>query len=171
LFPWLQGPHALDDAIVVGADEQGDGGHRRVEPRQVWCPSGLDGVVACERWPGFTSVVMVTSPRHINGQDEGEQRYDSSALPGATDAEAKRWHGVLRPHWEMENRGQWVLDVAMAEATNRTRQGDRAQHLALLRKLALNLLRRETSVKTGFSAKQKRAGWDHNYLLKILAQT
>jgi hypothetical protein len=63
------------------------------------------------------------------------------------------------------------LDVAMAEDTNRTRQGESAQNLALIRKLALNLLRRETSVKTGFAAKQKRAGWDRNYLLKILAQT
>ena len=59
----------------------------------------------------------------------------------------------------------------MAEDSNRTRKGESAQNLALMRKLALNLLRREPSVKAGFAAKQKRAGWDHNYLLKILAQT
>ena len=65
----------------------------------------------------------------------------------------------------------WVLDVAMGEDANRTRAGESAQNLALIRKLALNLLRRETSVPVGIAAKQKRAGWDHNYLLKILAQT
>jgi hypothetical protein len=65
----------------------------------------------------------------------------------------------------------WVLDVAMGEDTNRTRKGASAQNLALVRKLALHLWRRETSVKTGIAAKQKRAGWDHHYLLKILAQT
>ena len=59
----------------------------------------------------------------------------------------------------------------MAEDTNRTRKGESAQNLALIRKLALNLLRKETSVKTGCAAKQKRAGWDRNYLLTILAQT
>ena len=171
LFTWLTGPHALDEESVLGANEQVDGGHGRVETRQVWCTSSLDGVVSCERWPGLTSLVMVEGTRHIGGQAEGEQRDYISSLPGATDADATRWNGVIRPHWEIENRVHWVVDVAMAEDTNRTRKGDSAQNLALICKLALNLLRRETSVKTGFAAKQKRAGWDHNYLLKILAQT
>lgn len=171
LFTWLKGPHALDEEIVLGADEQVDGGHGRVETRQVWCTSALDGVVSCERWPGLTSLVMVEATRHIGGQDEVEQRYYISSLPGATDADARRFNGVIRTHWGIENRVHWVLDVAMAEDTNRTRKGESAQNLALIRKLALNLLRRETSVKTGFAAKQKRAGWDRNYLLKILAQT
>jgi predicted transposase YbfD/YdcC len=171
LFAWLKGPHALDEEIVLGADEQVDGGHGRVETRQVWCTSALEGVVSCERWPGLTSLVMVESTRHIDAQDEVEQRYYISSLPGATDADAKRLNEIIRTHWEIENRVHWVLDVAMAEDTNRTRKGESAQNLALVRKLALNLLRRETSVKTGVAAKQKRAGWDHNYLLKILAQT
>ena len=114
---------------------------------------------------------MVASPRPIGGQDEVAHRYSRSALPGATDADAQRLPSVMRTHWESDNRVHCVLDVAMAEDTNRTRKGESAQNLALIRKLALNLLRRETSVKTGFAAKQKRAGWDRNYLLKILAQT
>ena len=117
------------------------------------------------------SLVMVESTRYINGQDHLEQRYYISSLAGATDADATRFNGVIRTHWEIENRVHWVLDVAMAEDSNRTRKGESAQNLALMRKLALNLLRREPSVKAGFAAKQKRAGWDHNYLLKILAQT
>ena len=171
LFAWLKGPHPLDEEVVLGMDEQVDGGHGRVETRQVWCTSALEGVVSCERWPGLTSLVMVESSRHIGGQDEVEQRYYISSLPGASDGDAKRLNSVIRTHWEIENRVHWVLDVAMAEDTNRTRKGESAQNLALVRKLALNLLRRETSVKTGFAAKQKRAGWDRNYLLKILAQT
>jgi predicted transposase YbfD/YdcC len=87
------------------------------------------------------------------------------------DEDAKRLSEVIRTHWEIENRVHWVLDVAMGEDTNCTRAGESAQSLALTRKLALNLLRRETSVHVGIAAKQKRAGWDHNYLLKILAQT
>jgi predicted transposase YbfD/YdcC len=171
LFAWLKGPHPLDEEIVLGTDEQVDGGHGRVETRHVWCTTALEGVVSGERWPGLTSFVMVESPRHIGGQDEVEQRYYISSLPGATEADAKRLNSVIRTHWEIENRVHWVLDVAMAEDTNRTRKGESAQNLALIRKLALNLLRRETSVKAGFAAKQKRAGWDRNYLLKIFAQT
>ena len=59
----------------------------------------------------------------------------------------------------------------MGEDSNRTRKGESAQNLALIRKLALNLLRRETSGPAGIATKQKRAGWDHTYLVKILAQT
>ena len=171
LFAWLKGPHPLDEEVVLGTDVQVDGGHGRVETRQVWCTTALEGVVSGERWPGLTSLVMVESTRHIGGQDEVEHRYYISSLPGATDADAQRLNSVIRTHWEIENRVHWVLDVAMAEDTNRTRKGESAQNLALIRKLALNLLRKETSVKTGFAAKQKRAGWDRNYLLKILAQT
>jgi predicted transposase YbfD/YdcC len=171
LFAWLTGPHALDEEVVFGSDEQVDGGHGRVETRKVWCTQALEGLVSCKRWPGLTSLVMVESTRHISGQDHLEHRYYISSLPGATDADAKRFNGIIRTHWEIENRVHWVLDVAMAEDSNRTRKGESAQNLALIRKLALNLLRRETSVQTGVAAKQKRAGWDHNYLLKILAQT
>jgi hypothetical protein len=59
----------------------------------------------------------------------------------------------------------------MGEDDNRTRKGESAQNLALMRKLALHLLRQDQSVKVGIAAKQKRAGWDHAYLLKILSQT
>ncbi len=100
-----------------------------------------------------------------------ERRYDISSLPGATDDDAKRLHRVIRPHWEMENRVHWGLAVAMREDTNRTRAGESAQNRAFIRKLALHPWRRETTVPAGIAAKQKRAGWDHHYLLRILAQT
>ncbi len=61
--------------------------------------------------------------------------------------------------------------MAMGEDINRARKGESAQNLALIRKLALNLLRQERSVQVGIAAKQKRVGWDHDYLLKILSQT
>ena len=100
-----------------------------------------------------------------------EWRYYLSSLPGSTDAAAKRLNEVMRTHWEIENRVHWVLDVAMGEDINRTRKGASAQNLALMRKLALNLWRQAHSGTGGIAAKQKRAGWDHNYLLKILSQT
>ena len=53
LFAWLKGPHAIDEEVVFGYDEQVDGGHGRVETRKVWCTYALEGVVSCERWPGL----------------------------------------------------------------------------------------------------------------------
>jgi predicted transposase YbfD/YdcC len=171
LFEWLRGPHPFDEEVVLGYDEQVDGGHGRIETRKVWSTEALEGLGACERWPGLTTVVMVEATRQVSDQESRERRYYISSLPGTTDDAAKRLNGVIRTHWEIENRVHWVLDVAMGEDTNRTRKGESAQNLALIRKLALNLLRRETSVHAGIAAKQKRAGWDHSYLLKILAQT
>jgi predicted transposase YbfD/YdcC len=114
---------------------------------------------------------MVEATRQIGAQESLERRYDISSLPGTTNTDAKRLNGVIRTHWEIENRVHWVLDVAMGEDTNRARKGESAQNLALIRKLALNLLRRETSVPAGIATQQKRAGWDHSYLLKVLTQT
>jgi predicted transposase YbfD/YdcC len=171
LFEWLRGSPPIDEEVVLGYDAQVDGGHGRIETRKVWSTEALAGLAACERWPGLTTLVMVESTREILDQASMERRYYISSLPGATDDDAKRLNRVIRTHWEIENRVHWVLDVAMGEDANRTRSGESAQNLALIRKLALNLLRRETTVPAGIAAKQKRAGWDHNYLLRILAQT
>lgn len=157
--------------MAVGYDEQVDGGHGRIETRRVWRTAGLDGVGACERWPGLSSLVLVESIRQLGAEERVERRYYISSLPGTTNTDAKRLNRVIRTHGEIENRVHWVLDVAMGEDANRARQGESAQHLALMRKLALNLLRQEKSVPLGIAAKQKRAGWDHDYLLKILSQT
>lgn len=170
LFTWLRGVHPLDQPVAFGHDEQVDGGHGRIETRRVWSTEALEGVVSGERWPGLMSLVMVESARQLGDEASVERRYYLSSLPGATDADAQRLNRVIRTHWEIENRVHWVLDVALGEDVNRTRKGESAQNLALIRKLALNLLRQEQSVKVGMAAKQKRAGWDHDYLLKILSQ-
>lgn len=171
LCTWLRGPHPLDEAVVLGYHAQVDGGHGRIETRQVWSTEALAGLEPCERWPGLATLVMVEATRQLGDRESLERRYDISSLPGTTDNDAKRLNGVIRTHWEIENRVHGVLDVAMGEDPHRTRKGESAQNLALIRKLALNLLRRETSVQAGIATKQKRAGWDHSYLLKILAQT
>lgn len=78
---------------------------------------------------------------------------------------------MIRTHGEIENLGHWVLDVAMGADVNRTRAVESSPNLACIRTLALKRLRRETSVQVGIAAQQKRAGWDHHYRLKMLAQT
>jgi hypothetical protein len=157
--------------VAVGYDEQVDGGHGCIETHQVWSTAALEGVGACERWPGLSSLVLVESILPLGVEENVERRDYSSSLPGTTDNEARRLNRMMRAHWEIENRVHWVLDVAMGEDANRARKGEGAQNLALMRKLALKLLHQEQSVTLGIAAKQKQAGWDHDYLLKILSQT
>jgi predicted transposase YbfD/YdcC len=74
----------------------------------------------------------------------------------------------VRGHWGIENRLHWVLDIAFREDESRVRHGHADQNLAVLRRLALNLLRQEPTAKMGVKAKRLKAGRDHAYLRKIL---
>ena len=70
----------------------------------------------------------------------------------------------------MENSVHWTLDVSFGEDDSRVRKGSGAEVFAALRRMALNMLKHENTLRVGISAKRKRAGWDHDYLLKVLAQ-
>jgi predicted transposase YbfD/YdcC len=157
--------------VAVGYDEQVDGGHGRIETHRVWSTAALEGVGACEHWPGLSSLVLVESIRPLGAKESAEQRDYSSSLPGTTGNEARRLNRVVRAHWEIENRVHWVFDGAMGKDANHARKGEGAQNLALMRKLVLKLLHQGQSVPPGIAAKQKRARWDHDNLLKILSQT
>ncbi|MCP3997639.1 MAG: ISAs1 family transposase [bacterium] len=75
---------------------------------------------------------------------------------------------MVRAHWGVENNLHWVLDVAFREDESRARVGHVTQNLAMVRKIALNLLKEERSAKVGIRAKRLRAGWNESYLRKVL---
>jgi len=75
---------------------------------------------------------------------------------------------AIREHWQIENGLHWVLDIAFREDESRIRKDHAPQNMALLRHLALNLLKQDTSVKVGIAAKRKMAGWDNDYLLSVV---
>ena len=77
---------------------------------------------------------------------------------------------AARSHWSIENSLHWVLDVAFDEDHSRVRTGHANQNLAVIRHLALNLLKQERSAKVGIKAKRKKADWEFDYLLKVLFQ-
>jgi len=75
---------------------------------------------------------------------------------------------AIRHHWHIENKLHWSLDMSFNEDACRVRKGYAAENFSRLRRLALNLLKRETTEQVGIKAKRLRAGWDEHYLLKVL---
>ena len=152
-----------------GFAETVDGDHGRVETRRVWVTDQLDGWLDAGqrgRWPGLRSVAAVEARREIPLRPTSvERRYFISSLAG-TDAE--RMAATIRGHWSVENQLHWVLDVSFAEDQSRQRKDHSAENFSRLRRIALNLLRRETTRKRGIKGKRLNAAWDHDYLLKLL---
>jgi predicted transposase YbfD/YdcC len=142
-------------------------GHGRIEVRECWAlsdPDILAHINDYKLWPGLHSLVKVTSERRGDGEPSRTTRYFISSLP----ADAQRLLHSVRAHWQIENGLHWVLDMAFREDESRVRKDHAPQNLAILRHIALNLLKQETSLKVGVKAKRLRAGWDELYLLKVL---
>lgn len=122
-----------------------------------------------QNWAGIKSLVMIESTREmINGKRQGEcsteLRYYISSLP----AKAALFNQQIRAHWGIENSLHWVLDMAFDEDDCRIRVGDGAQNFAILRRIALNLLKQDRSTKVGVATRRKKAGWDTSYLETLL---
>jgi predicted transposase YbfD/YdcC len=140
--------------------------HHRIETRQVWAVpvSQLPPLHRQSQWLGLTTVVMVRSTRQSWNETSTEVRFYISSLA----ADAQRHNPVIRSHWSIENSLHWVLDVTFNEDASRVRQGYAAENLGLLRRLSVNLLKREPS-KLSLKMKRYKAGMDKNFLLQILA--
>jgi len=143
-------------------------GHGRIEVRECWSTSNseyLNLIRNLHNWTGLKSIVMVVSTRIIDGEESKDTRYYISSL----ESNAERILRVVRKHWAIENELHWVLDVALNEDRSRVRKDHSPENLAVLRHIALNLLKQEKTAKGGIHAKQLQAAWNDEYLLKILA--
>jgi predicted transposase YbfD/YdcC len=140
--------------------------HGRLEIRRYWQSGDLDWFADRGAWEGLRSVGMVESVRQEGEQPPTvERRYYLSSLP----VDVERLARAVREHWGVENKVHWVLDVQFGEDQSRARAGHAAENLATLRRLALNLLRRDKTRQGGIRGKQLSAGWNHAYLLHLLA--
>lgn len=141
-----------------------DGGHGRVEVRRYYTVSDLDWLEEKSKWKKLNLIGMVHSERHIDDKITEERRYFISSLPN----DVKCFAQAVRDHWTIENQLHWVLDIAFREDDSRIRDRNAANNMAIIRRLALNLCKKEKTAKVGVKVKRKRAGWDDDYLLTLL---
>ena len=141
--------------------------HGRIETRRCWSvadPEHIEYFNDRGEWTNLRSVAMVESERLIAGERDRGVRYYISSLP----EDAARTLSAVRAHWGIENSAHWVLDVAFREDDCRVRRGNAAENFSTLRRMALNMLKRETTAKGGVAVRRQRAGWDNDYLLTVL---
>jgi predicted transposase YbfD/YdcC len=148
---------------VAGVSYEGD--HGRIETRSIRATADIAWLQERHDWKSLQSIIAVTAKREIGDKIAEETRYFISSL-GADDPQ--RLERVVRAHWAIENNLHWVLDIAFDEDSNRTRKGHSAANLAVIRHIALNLIKAEKTSKVGIKIKRLKAGWDNDYLLRIL---
>jgi predicted transposase YbfD/YdcC len=150
-------------------DKSVDKGHGRIEIRECWtisAPEIIRYLRGANRFTNLQTVVKVRAERYIDGKKPTvENRY----FIGSATTQAAEALRATRTHWQVENSLHWILDIAFREDESRIRKNHGAQNFALLRHIALNALKQETSAKVGIKNKRLKAGWDENYLLKVLS--
>jgi len=141
-----------------------DGGHGRIETRRYAVTSDIDWLEDKENWPGLKSLGMVESIREINGESSQEKRYYISSL----DCNAQVFGDAIRQHWGIENSVHWVLDIAFREDESRIRKGSGPENFAVIRHIALNLLKENTSFRGRIKSKRLNAAMDEKYLKNVI---
>ena len=144
-----------------------DDGHGRLVRRRVFACPDVDAFATLKDWPGLAAVLAVETIRGVPGTGKVTaeiRHYLSSAKlpPGALAA-------AVRNHWRVENGLHRVLDVTFREDASRVRERNAARSLALLRRIALNLVRADTTLKASLKGKRKYAGWDDAFMAALIA--
>lgn len=145
-----------------------NGGHGRIETRTIhvlWDIRHLGE--AAKPWAGLKSVVWIKSTRHTGGKEVIDNHYYISSLNRRHKAET--FLEKARGHWQIENNLHWQLDVSFSEDNKRNRVGHGAENFSRLARIALTLLKNETTTKCGIKNKRKKCGWSDDYLLKVIA--
>ena len=151
---------------IKSVSKEIDAGHGRIETRTCSVIEDLSMIEKKDEWQKLNCLIRIDAHRYIKstGKSEEETRYYISSLP----ADACLLNKSIRSHWGVENSLHWILDVAFNEDNSRKRAGYAAQNFSVLNRIALNILKNEQTTKQGIKSKRMKAGWDDEYLRKIL---
>ena len=162
----------IDDALAQGAKaktildfhETINEDHGRKEVRRYYISEDIDSIDSAVDWKGLNSIGMVESIRTVNGKTTITRRYHIASI----EKNAKNYAAANRAHWSVENSLHWNLDVSFREDESRVRKDHAPNNFSVLRRIALNYLKNERTVKRGIEGKRNKAGWDINYLEKVV---
>jgi predicted transposase YbfD/YdcC len=144
--------------------EEKNKAHGRIERRRYWAVENIGWMKSKDDWKGLKMIGMAESERTVGGKTSTERRF----FIGSIEGDAKTFSGACRKHWGIENSLHWCLDIAFREDECRIRKGFASENFAVVRHIALNLLKNEKTLRNGLKAKRLYAGWDNDYLLKVL---
>ena len=142
-------------------------GHGRIEIRECWTlsdPQILRHLRGFENWEQLQTVSLIRAQRLMGDEKTCEDRFHIASIVGA-----KRVLGAVRSHWGIENSLHWTLDLAFDEDRCRVRKDNGPENLAILRHIAINLLKHEKTCQRSIKGKRLLAGWKEDYLLKVLS--
>jgi len=145
-------------------DETTERGHGRVDRRRYWTLTAVEKIPQADEWAGFDTLAMVHSERQIGDRRSTETRF----YIASTDGGARRLGSAVRRHWQIENSLHWCLDIVFREDESRVRNRQAANNLAVMRHIALGLLKQDKSLKQSIKTKRLTAGWNEDYLAKLL---
>ena len=137
-------------------------GHGRIEHRSYFLSTDLSSLTVAGRWCDLKGIGMVESERHSRDGVSIERRYFITSVD-----DIELFHQAVRSHWGIENGLHWRLDVTFREDESRIRRGDAAHNLGVIRHVAMNLLKSESS-KISVRKKRIRAGFNDHYRSKVL---
>lgn len=139
--------------------------HGRIETRTCSVITELGWIEEeLKLWPSLKAVVRVGSKREINGVESSEARYYISSMQNS----AEFFNLIVRRHWNIENKLHWTLDMIFDEDASRKRIDHAPENFALIRKFAINIVKRDKTPRRSLILKRKMAGWDDKYLISLL---